>query len=489
MVDGVFTPYSTVSGFVNAYAGWIPELDRERIGSYQTYEEIYWNHPETFKLVVRGTETEKPIYLPSGRVIVETMNRYLCKGFTFAALPLAGTTAGAEQQMAKLFIEAFWRRERIRSQFTSNKRYGIMRGDWLFHIMADPNKPEGSRISLRCVDPGSYFPVYDDDDLDKLIKVHLAEEFVDNEGKSHIRRQTYEKIPSATPGGLPTIMSSQAILEPDKWTGTVVEQMIFPPTPLPPEITAIPVYLIKNFEQPQNPFGSSEMRGLERIMAAMNQSVNDEDIALALEGLGVYTTDGGGPVNDEGEETDWVIGPGRVIENAAGFKRVQGVGSVQPFGDHMNFLWDFLKMASNTPDSAVGKIDVQVAESGVARLMELAPILAKAEEKQEIAADTLTQMMYDWRAWFKAYEGIGMESTQLLPVFGDPLPANRKAEVDLVLAMVAAKIMSAATARAYLTKINAGFDFAADEDALISSATASEAAAVDPYAARLGDEA
>ena len=69
MASGVFTPYSTVRTFSATLPSWVPPEDQERIQSYQTYEEIYWNHPETFKLVVRGTES-KPIYVPSGRIIV-----------------------------------------------------------------------------------------------------------------------------------------------------------------------------------------------------------------------------------------------------------------------------------------------------------------------------------------------------------------------------------------------------------------------------------
>jgi hypothetical protein len=34
------------------------------------------------------------------------------------------------------------------------------RGDWMFHITADPEADEGKRISLTTVHPGNYFPVY-----------------------------------------------------------------------------------------------------------------------------------------------------------------------------------------------------------------------------------------------------------------------------------------------------------------------------------------
>ena len=64
MAVGVFTPYSTVFPWFGAMPTWVKQSDQERIRSYQIYEEIYWNAPESFKLVFRGTEN-KPIYVPS----------------------------------------------------------------------------------------------------------------------------------------------------------------------------------------------------------------------------------------------------------------------------------------------------------------------------------------------------------------------------------------------------------------------------------------
>ena len=62
--------------------------------------------------------------------------------------------------------------------------------------------------------------------------------------------------------------------------------VLLPPTELPAAITAFPVYHVRNRTEPLNPWGSSELRGLERILAGLTQAVSDEDMALALEGLG-----------------------------------------------------------------------------------------------------------------------------------------------------------------------------------------------------------
>jgi hypothetical protein len=74
-------------------------------------------------------------------------------------------------------------RERFWSKFQGAKKYGVMRGDWLWHILADPAKPQGLRISIEVVDPGAYFPVPHPDDPDKIIAVYIIEQFINPQGK------------------------------------------------------------------------------------------------------------------------------------------------------------------------------------------------------------------------------------------------------------------------------------------------------------------
>lgn len=485
MARGVFTPYSTVSAFTSSLPAWVPALEQERIASYLTYEQIYWNHPETFKLVVRGTENS-PIYIPSGRIIVETMNRFFGKGLGFTCTPIESNASQVD--VASVAFTSLFRRERMRSKFNTSKRYGLIRGDMVFHVVADPAKPQGSRLSLYEVDPASYFPVYSDTNLNRIEKIHLVDQFVNAQSVAMIRRQTYERNESGQ------IFSSIVEFKQDEFAKAApkVDAVIQPPTPLHPSITAFPVYHIKNFDEPGNPYGSSEMRGLEVLMSAINQTVSDTDVALALEGLGVYATDSGAPVDDEGNPTDWIIGPGRVIERAQNFRRVTGVSSVEAPTKHIDNVWSFMKAAAGVPDIAIGKVDVQVAESGVALNLQMGPIMARADEKEELALDVLTQMLFDLKRWFDAYEGLNLDSVDVLPRFGDRLPVNRKQEIETHVAMVMTDppIMSAATARERLAE--KGIEFGKDEFSRIiqeRQALAEAAGPVDPQADRLAEEA
>lgn len=487
MAVGVFTPYSTASPYFGAMPTWVNTTDQERIRSYQIYEEMYWNAPETFKLVFRGTEN-KPIYVPSARIIVETANRFVGAGMTWIADPELGEQGQRDALLVAL--SSLFRRESFRTKFNSEKRFGLIRGDWLLHITANGEKLPGARISLHTPDPGSYFPYYESDlveggDPEKVVRVDLVDRYIQaSDGKELVRRQRYEYDEA----GL--VISSLLVYEPSEWfkpDGKVL-RVLRAPEALPAVITKIPVYHIINFDDGSG-FGSSEIRGLERLAAGINQSMSDEDVALALEGLGLYTTKSGGPVDEDGNEVDWILGPGRVIENVEEFRRVNGVGSVQPFQDHINSLFNFMKLGSNTPDIAAGRVDVQVAESGVALQLSMAPILSKAGEKDDLITDTVNQFFYDLvTMWYPAYESMNFGEAVPMLVFGNKLPKNSKAVIDEVLAMVTSipPVLSATTARQILKK-EIGVEFAENELTRLIQEKAAFGE-TDPFAERAAEE-
>lgn len=429
MASRVFTPYSTGADLFGTKPNWIPnELDILRIQSYQTYQEIYWNVPDVFKVSIRGTN-DLPIYIPTARTIIDTTNRYVAPSL---AVSLTDRTSGQptnDTTEATVALREWMKRERFRSKFNGAKRYGLIQGDWIWHITSDEAKPLGSRVSATVLDPGMYFPIYDDDDVDKIVGVHLVEYITTSDGP-RIRRLTYRKIPK--PDGLNTITVEDGIFELDKWHGPqgTPERVLQPPTALPEQITQIPVYHVKNFEEPGNPFGSSEIRGLERIMAAVNQTVSDESLALAIMGIGMYATDSSHPVDpDSGKRVPWRLGPGRVVHyDGEKFEKLPGVGALgDSFGEHYRRLWEALYRASSTPEIAVGGVDVSVAQSGIALALQLGPMLAKANEKNQLIVDTTDQMLYDLLTmWFPAYEEADWENLSVNTVTGDAVPVDRQ---------------------------------------------------------------
>lgn len=484
------TPYSTARPFVGALPTWLNSYDAERLASYKLYEDMYHGTPEAFKLMIRGTE-DKPIYVPSAKQIVNTMSRYVGRGWGFSVDPSMGSSV--EQTQAIVSFGELFNRERILPSFASNKRFGLIRGDWAWLILADPLKPQGRRISVRSVDPGMVFPLFAEDDPDQQTGVDLIEQFTTPDNKVYIKRQrwlknTHPLHPNAGNYDAP-IWHEVALLEMKDWeTKPKVVQIVTPGVLLDPRITALPVYRLRNNEEPGNPWGSSEIRGLERLAAGVNQAVSDQDIALALAGLGMYTTDGGAPVNDDGEEVDWDIGPGKVVEVGTGrsFTRLDGVRTITPSLDHINYLHQQLFRTTGISDVALGQVDVQTAESGIALTLRMAPLLDAASEKDLEVEAVMNNMLFDMRAWFEVYETINMQNVSVVSTFGEKLPQNRTAEFTELMTLLGENLVTKEFVLDQLTK-KFGYEFPPNMLAELEAASAAIAAQMDPYGQRLAD--
>lgn len=478
------TPYSTVEPFLSAVGArptYLPLEDQDRVGSYKVYEDIYWGVPDTFKIVLRGTDAE-PIYVPTARTIIEATHRFVAPMPSLAITPSLLGGSDAAVQLAIQQFDVLFKREKFWSRFAGNKRYGHIRGDWLWHVIGNPLKAPGSKIDILPIDPASYVPEMDDDDLDHILAVNLIEPFVGADTKQYVKRQRYwrDDPTSTSINSACAVWLMEEFIKEDQ--GPPV-RVVIPPTVLPPQITAFPVYHIKNWEEPQNPFGSSSLRGFERILTAISQGATDEDLSLALDGLGVYATDSPPPEDPDnpGKDGPWVIGPGRVVEIPSGkfFNRVPGLGSITPYQDHIKFFIDAIKEASGTPDVAIGKVDVSIAESGIALQLHLAPKLTDAREKNDLITDTLAHMFFDLKAFSDAYEGVNLDGAEIMPTFGSPIPENKKEELETILTIHSASpaLVTSDWTRTQLTRIT-GLDFSTVSDDQINAFIVAQADAL-----------
>lgn len=503
---GNLSHWSTIEPFIKKAneAGWIHSNllswihgeDTTRAAAYDMYEAIFWTAPQAFQIALHGQETE-PIYIPSGRKIVETAHRYLAPSMKILTDPGFGTPE--QQTQAMQFFTDFARRERFFSKFSSAKFTGLIRGDWMFHIFADPARLPGSRVSIFPIHPGNYFPEYaDGEDVTSVVAVHIVEPTLDADGKPAVFKFSYRKESNA---GGPSPISYEFIQCPqDKWgqPGTdmllEVTQVLVPLTTLPSPIDSIPVYHIPNVYDPSFGWGSSEMRGIERLMSAINQGITDEEAALVLEGIGVYTTDAGAPIDEEsGEDVPWSIAPGRVLELPTGksFGRVSGISSFDPYQQHLGYLQSSIDSVMGENDITRGQADVSVAESGIALALRMGPLLSRMSEKELIITDVVTQMMFDLGKWFSAYEGMNFDAIRFVPVYGEKIPINKNQRFSDIMAMYTAvpPIISSTLARAMLTELGYAFP----DDATLTAEIAREhatfaAAQADAVASRMSQE-
>lgn len=436
-------------------------LDKRRIGAYDLYENLYINSSQTLKITLRGDDSY-PILMPSGKKIIEATNRFLGVGLDYF---VEGQGDNGTQQQLDYWFKTFFKRESVKAKFASSKRWGLVRGDGCFYIYANPTKIAGSRISLTELDPRQLFEI--EDDLGKIIGVHIVDTVQDfrepdKEDKKVARRRTFRMV--FPEGGSESIgvTSELKFFEIGKWddrtvaSAAKIEAVPNPgvdeePYQLPPSITQLPVYKWRNNPPQNSTWGHSQLTGLETLLYAINQSLTDEDATMVFQGLGMYVTNAAPPQDETGNTTDWNIGPMQIIEIGQDqeFTRVTGVSDVTPYQNHMSFIDEKgLSESSGTPEIAIGRVDVGVAESGISLQLQLMPLLAQNAEKEEELIVVLDQLFHDITTmWLPAYEPEmfpsweAMQEMSVVSIFDDPMPKNRDAQVQETLLLVTSNLI------------------------------------------------
>lgn len=447
--------YDSAQRFLKSYTNLgniIAPDDNKRLQAYNLYDDFYYNRPDTFKVTMRGSgDTE--IYLPSTRKMVDSTARYLAVDFSYQ---ITGNDA-AEVLMSKIF-----EREEISKIFVKGKRSYLTRGDQVWYITADDRKPKGERISLQTIHPSSIFKIEDPEKPTRVLGYHIVDVIQDprekkDTSKRIARRQTYRKENGR--------ITTECIgFEMGCWDDRYLEQkdlkpvwVFMPKRELPEPITQIPVYHIPNNEPDGSTWGLSQVAGIEYIINAMNQSVTTEDLSLVLSGLGIYVSTAG-PPNDKatGKPGKYKLHPGNVVEISQGdtFDRVSGVTTVQPFTEHLGTLDDWATTGIGLPDMASGKVDVSVAQSGIALALKMGPIIAENQDKQLGILGKWNQMGYDLiNMWFPAFEGVQPNGAKFTATVGDPMPINRETYIQECLDLYEADLITIEEVREKLDKI------------------------------------
>lgn len=431
--------------------------DQLRIKSYELYGDMYHNRPDHIRVTLRGEDSDSvEIYMPSAKKCVEAVNRFLAVDLDYQIDPDYGdynAQSAVEDGMSRLFKE-----QDIRIKFDNMKRYLLIKGDALLHIRALPWERPGKRIQVDELLPENYFPI-ENPITGTLLGCHIVDVIRNprnsarTKGESDewlVRRQTYRMI--TDDNGLPqadatgsVVTSELSLWKINRWDDRITDpdlyqiEVVQEESVLPPFIKQIPVYHWKNSPPPNSTFGLSELSGVESIINAINQSATDEDLTLITQGLGVYWTDASPPIDDNGDEVEWEIGPGSVVQIGAGgnFGRVTGVSSVAPYHEHIKLLDEHMQQAIGVPDIAIGMVDVATAESGIALQLKFGPLLAKCKEKERAIKDTTDAFLYDLISWMVQYEGIvaTAQDCYVTAVFADPMPRNKTEELANVLSI------------------------------------------------------
>ena len=500
----------------------VAEMDQKRLQAYDLYENLYWNNHASLKIVLRG-EDSLPIYLPSGKKIIEATNRFLGKGFDYfvesasADDPNAPSDEGSRQTIDEYFKNWF-KRESVRAKFASNKRWGLVRADAVFYLTADPSKDAGQRLTINELDPRQLFMIDDPKDVTRQIGCYIVEQVPDfrepDTDKKIVKRTAFRKTQNEDGSFTGKVTTEVTHWTLSKWDDRVLkaedmEQVRYPEQDreaedLPDPISQLPIYKWRNSPPQNSSWGMSQLCGLETLIFGINQSLSDEDLTLVMQGLGMYKTNASPPEdpNNPGVTADWNVGPGQVIEVGQDqyFDRVTGVTDVSPYQAHMTFMDEKgLSESSGTPAVAIGRVDVAVAESGISLQLQLMPLLAANEEKELEFIQVIDQMFYDiTNMWLPAYEEIQPNGVVVTCIFDDPMPKNRDAEIQetvlldasglILKSMVVAKLRSLGWEYPTVDPFtNEPLDDVDIADMLMEQQAAA-AKAMDPFAAQGGEE-
>ena len=113
---------------------------------------------------------------------------------------------------------------------------------------------------------------------------------------------------------------------------------------------------------------------------------------------------------------------------------------------------------------AIGTVDVQIAQSGIALSLQLSPILEKSAEKNDLIAETHDQMWYDIvNMWYPAFEETTFTEVSVKSVFGDAVPVDRETRFKELNDMLAGGVIDDAYYRQEVGKL--GYVFPADMSA------------------------
>lgn len=506
MADTLITPYASALPYmVSAMPTWTDAYDAQRLASYDLYDDMYNNRPDT-ALMLRGSD-EKPIFVPTAKRVINTLCRYVGKDWGYEINPIDPNSTADETPLLEAFSSLF-ARERVISQFVTGLPQWLRRGDWLWMVWADEAKAPGSRIGLKTIDPRTYFPLNNDtEDVDRITGQQIVEQTVLDDGTTiALKVQTWLKYtdPSHTQyidptsdatvpeGGIPIEYKCE-IVDIKDWQDP--KKRVTLQTLVPQEsidgITALPIYHIKNNEETGNPFGGSELSGLESVVAGISQAITDEDLSLALAGLGMFVTDSGAPVDSEtGEPIGWLVGPQQVIEVAQGrkFERLAGITSVAPSQQHVDYLEEQAYGTSGINDIALGTRGA-VTESGVALAIRMQPLFDAADVKDLSINDVMTQLFHDLATmWFPTFESINFDGFEVTSgTSQDRLPFDRAQFWTELSAGYEAGILPLSYVHRMLNE-KLGYELTKEELKAALDEQAAKAAQADPYGARAAAE-
>lgn len=343
------------------------------------------------------------------------------------------------------------------------------------------------RVWLNKYNPGFYFPVLDEEDMDPDYpsKVHIAWELPPDDmepGVVKIRRMTYELVdlkddepsiryPYKKRPSRKRCILSDGIWTLDSFTATVddlTEQRVKwlknddgeIKRKLDLGIDFIPVVHIPNTVAEEDHFGRSSLAEVLQVLDDLAAADTDLQAASATTGTPVIALSG---VNSGDVITSY--GPGSVFEvGDGGMDMLDTSKALVALLSYVDKLLNRLAINSRVPEAALGRLNAAQVPSGIALALSFSPMEQMVKEMRQVRDEKYPLLL---KFVLRLSMVGGVISTGPLPkarvAFGSFLPTDRNSLVQEVNTLLANNAISTRTAVLLLMNAGLPIDDAAKE--------------------------
>lgn len=328
-------------------------------------------------------------------------------------------------------------------------------GDAVYLIEAGETRPH-----VSVIDPGFYFPVYDDDSRAQYpTKVHLGWEYTDSEGKAWIKRTTYELKP-VPPYSVPWAdkpATLECFVTEAKWRAGGASLNLAPRNAiysvnsqgqevkdLPMGIDFIPVIHLPNTVTGVEHYGTSILTPLIQLLDDLYHTDTDATAAAATTGTPMLAISDPAALPATSNRAPLVVKPGAIFNlNKGG--TVTAINTAPQLAEIRNRQKDLLARLSRNariPEVALGA--TQSTQSGVALQIQYSPLNALVRSLR-LARAPKYGLLLKFLQRFLMLQGVLKTTAPAQLVFGAFMPKDQETVVKTVTEAVTGKIMTIET--------------------------------------------
>jgi hypothetical protein len=377
--------------------------------------------------------------------------------------------------------------ERLAHKMIETERNAVQLGDGVYTLGWSGGK---GRPRLRVFDPGFYFPVLDDGNEDEFPRtVHIAWEYEDDDGKTWIKRITWqlgpirpvlsdgpvESLREWVPGEGDTVLEDGTLqrqyawndepsqvtcyltdarweydagspreldeLDPSKAVYSTDEDGEIRERDL--RIDFIPVVHIPNTIAISNHFGTSSLARVAQILDDIANADTDLQASSATTGKPPIAL-GGASMGSQ----RLTYKPGEVLETGDGTLSVVDTSkSLDALLKYTDRLRDVLSTNARLPGSVLGRVSPADVPSGISLLLSFGPMSSMVDEMRLVRDEKNTLLLkFNWRIAVAAgMEGVPTEWYDSSISLGPYLPEDTAAEIHKAVELYKAKVISLET--------------------------------------------